>query len=289
MKYFIDEDFNVIGKGDIDESELSDGDFIYDDAEETDNKAIILGIAEANSLNIGTDKQRLKILNEKLNNELKTLKVITMTEETTETKVTEETTETKVTVDKNYEKVKEIVSKGIEEEKSDDEIIILIVQSGVGYKAAIRYFTKAMQEVGNRISPKERKQAISNILIEKEFEPENYEQVEEVIKEIVSTVNDTNRNQAITAIRKWCKDNDVKLPKKTGTITRTSFKSKTMDWMVANPGATDAELATYIKEQGKKEAVVKRFTEMFTFAKTFTKAVFDVKKAKAEETKGKAS
>ena len=106
------------------------------------------------------------------------------------------------------EGVIEIVNTGVEAGKSDDEMIIEIIQSGVKFKEANALFTKAMEQAGHRISPKERTAKIVEILEEAEFNPETVADLEAMVKRICEgdedeeAVADTSEKQAMAAIRK---------------------------------------------------------------------------------------
>lgn len=149
------------------------------------------------------------------------------------------------------EKVLEIVNPLVAEGQTDDEIRIAIIQSGVPFKEAGKLFTQAMEQAGHRISPKARAEKIEIILEDAEFNPEAYSEVEEMVKRIAGEVPDTTEKQALAAIRKWAKDNEIELPKapkKTaGRAAGGSIVGKTLEWLLEHKDATQEDVAEYVK------------------------------------------
>lgn len=148
------------------------------------------------------------------------------------------------------QKVDEIVAAGNEHDQSDDEMLILIVQSGIGFKAAGRLFKSAMEKGGYRVSASNRKDAVLDILNKAEFAPENRDELTDMIEHIVKEVNDTNSGQALKIIKAYAKDLELELPK-VPKIPKGGLAQRFDDWFVSNIGATDENIQEWFKEQGK--------------------------------------
>lgn len=258
MKTLIRSDFVAIRQGEFVEANVESGEFIFDSENVDFAMGTLQEVAEANEIE----------LNKKLNKAdfaaglADGLAALDLPEQN-------EPTETQI--------VEDIVRAGCESEKSDDEMMIEIVTAGVSFKKAARLFKQAMESLGLRVSAKERKTAIHELLEEQAFQAKDADEVDAMVELILaedSGIADTNHKQAIQAIRAYCKANDMTMPKtakkKPGAV---GFFGEAYDWMVANPSATNDELVAWMKSKEKNEAAQRRFVGIFEFAKRYADSV----------------
>lgn len=237
LNVLINKDFRAVAKGNNITAIEHQDEFLFT-AESEFPVATLKEVAEANGFKIPSKLRTKAAQNEFVFGELNELKIA-------------ESTMSKL------EKVLEIVNAGVEAGKSDDEIRIDIIQSGVTFKEAGKLFTQAMEEAGHRISPKQRSEKIAIILEDAEFNPETAEQVTKMVAKIVEEVADTSEKQALAAVRKWAKENEIELPKapkkSAGRASGGSIVAKTLEWLLEHKDATEAEVTEFVT--GAKEGI----------------------------------
>ena len=258
MKYLINSDFEVLRKGEYVEANENAGEFILDTEVDEPTGAVIEGIAEANHLPI-THSAKVAAKRERLFNQLAEMPLSEVNEMT------------------DSAKVKAIVSAGVEAGKSDNDMLVEIVNSGVSFKAATKLFKQAMEEGGYRINAKKRAELAAEILAKNDFAPATYDEVKEMAEHIIKEVPDTTNAQALAAIRKYAKENSIELPKpekKGGGRSRSnSMRGRAYTWMVNNYNASDADLKKFIMEENEKpENVYRYFLGIFNVAREAIKA-----------------
>lgn len=174
------------------------------------------------------------------------------------------------------QKVEDIVKAGYAAEKSEDDILVEIVQSGISFGKAMKMLRSSLQSLGLAISPKDRAAKAATIMSENEYAPKTHAEVLKMAEYLQKEITDTNEKQAIALIRKFCKDTEIELPKKekgAGSAVG-GFKQKMFDWMVANPTASEKEFTAWIvNDQGKKETLAKRNFPIFELASKMAESI----------------
>ena len=150
------------------------------------------------------------------------------------------------------QKVDEIVASGNELDQTDDEMLILIVQSGIGFKAASRLFKTAMERGGYRVSIANRKDAVLEILNKAEFMPETRDELTDMIEHITKNTNDTNSAQTLKIIKAYAKEAAIELPK-APKLPKGGLAQRFDEWFVGNISATDEDIQEWFEKQGKDE------------------------------------
>lgn len=251
MKYLINQNFKVIRKGDYVTASSSAQEFIFD----TDNcddltVATLLEIASANKAKISKDKKETVI--EKLHQHLETLEIPIMSQKP------------------ESEIVKEIVAAGVEANKSDDDMLIEIVQAGIKFKAAGKLFAQAMQEGGYRITAKARKDKCREILVDEEFNPKSYDELQAMIERLTQEVDDTVTSQAYSCVKAYAREFEIELPK-APKKPKGGIRAQAQNWMLNNPEATKDDLAEWIESEAKKDdpegKMLDRMWSLFEFGK----------------------
>ena len=231
MKFLINDSFKALRSGEFVVADSSADEFIFD-SENTDDLSVaaMIEISEGNGflLKKGKKDQIVKTLVDQLTS----LELPEMNDKT------------------DSQKVEEIVAAGVEAEKDDEEMLIEIIQSGVKFKAAGKLFAKAMEAGGFRITSKARKAEAREMLVDAEFEPENYDDVKKMCELICEEVNDTTTSQAFVIIKGYCKEFELELPKPTKE-KKSGLKGAILAWIVGHPTSPEAGLVDFIESTGR--------------------------------------
>jgi len=243
MLYLINENFTVTQKGEaVSSSELA-GDFVYDTQGASLSFASMKEISKANGFKIKGKK--IADVRKPFDTELNELDIPEKREMST------------------TEKVNELVKSGFEDELSEDEILIGIVQSGVKFQQAIKMLKQAKIDLGMSISGDDRWKK-SNVIMEDEgFEPSQYSDVSDMAKSISDDVPNTNEKQALAMIRKFCKSHKMEIPKKPKSVG-TSFAVKAIAWMFSNIEESADAFEEWMEENDKTEKTISK--QLKTFA-----------------------
>ena len=258
MKYLINGDFVALRKGDFVSANEDAGEFILDTEKDEPTGAVLEGIADANSLAL---KHSAKVVEKRqqIFNQLAEMPLSEVNEMT------------------DSAKVKQIVEDGKIDGKTDNDMLVEIVNSGVSFKAATKLFKQALEEGGYAINSKKRAELAAEKLVKSGFEPETYDDVKEMAELLVSGIPDTTNAQALAAIRKYAKEKGVELPKAPKGAAQPGvrgFRAKMFGWMVQNPGATMDQFTDFVvKENGKKEVLAKRFWPVFETARKMAEGI----------------
>lgn len=254
-KFLFNSEFRAIRKGEFVAADENHGEFI---STENNELSLTLGqlqeIASSNGIEI-TATKKADVLSE-LFAQLDNLEIPTMNEKT------------------DSQKVLDIVSAGHEAGKSEDEMLIEIVQAGIKFSNAVKYLKGALQELGLMISPKDRYESAKEIMEQSQFRPTSYEEVKAMATELTEQLPDTNEKQAVAAIRKYCREIEVEMPKApkgAGAVKGWAGPmTNVLDWLMQNADATDEQLAEFlvsikkVDKEGKPDKFVKKFSMMRT-------------------------
>lgn len=258
MKVLINANFKALRTGDYVKASEKAGEAIIDSNDDI-SVAVLKEVAGANKIDIKGLKKKDDI-HKAVFDGINKMGLPTMSEKT------------------DSDKVKDIVKAGIEAGKNEDQILVEIVNSGVKFSAATRYYKEALKESGMYISSKDRKEQATAILKEMEFAPESFQDVQDAVVKIREGVVDTDDKKALSAIRAYCKENEIAMPKKAkggAGGNRSSIRTRTMDFVLANPGVTLDELKAHIveNEENGKEKHAENFWAIVEFARKYADAV----------------
>ena len=153
------------------------------------------------------------------------------------------------------QKAKEIVEPMARENVSHDEMAIKLVQSGFSYKKAGKLLVKALEDLGVLLSRKDRFNQVSDILLENEFAPKTWDEVQSVVEFLAQELDATDEKQALTAVLKFAKQQKIDLPPKPrGQVGRNpnSIRVKQLNWSLDNPTASDADFTEWFNTTGEE-------------------------------------
>jgi len=265
MKALINDSFKAIRTGEFITAAEDAGEFIFDSESKLPSVATMLEIGKGN--NIPLRKEKASIVAENLANGLTNLGLPTMDKKA------------------DSEIVRDIVVAGVEKEKSDDDMLLEIMQAGIKFKVAGKLFNKAMQEGGFKITASARKEQARKHLVEVEFNPTTYEQVTDMVDQLTKVISDTTTSQAHSCVKAYLKELEVEMPQ-APKVPTGGLRNKIMDWICENPSCDKAQLLKSILElsDGKKgdEKLAERFYRFVEFGKKYAKAIATVEQETVE-------
>jgi hypothetical protein len=267
MHYLISDDLKAIGSGVV-TANLDAGEFIYDTmAPDTPihNVATMRGIAESCKIVIPDNLKNRGDIALKLSHGLSKLNLQRSNKMT------------------KQEEILDLIKAGIEADKSDDSILVDIINSGVPFRQAGVMFKSIMVEQGLRVSSKTRRETVFSMLKKNRFgakgAPKTFDVVQNQIDAIcgrgvegdenylAALLSDTTEQQALSLIKKYARDGEFTLPKAPKSATGGSrIKRETHNFMIANPRATEAEFTAFMLESGRSEKIAVRTYEWFGVA-----------------------
>lgn len=206
MKVLFDQDFRAMRQGQFIKADEIAGEFFLDlHCLGGTTKALLINIAEMNGLKVDS-KLRKEAYAVDLFEKLEKLNLPELN---------------KMTLTEN---IQTIVSEGVAAGHEDEQILCTLMEKGgLKFKAAGQAFTSAMEAGGHRMSNKARYESVAELLDGAEFNPdEEYSQVESMVVKITEAVSDTSDKQALSAIKKWAKANEVVLPAKPKAASKAS-------------------------------------------------------------------
>jgi hypothetical protein len=256
-KALVNPNYKILRVGQFVEANEESGEFLYEEGNYTNlTVAVLKEIASANKFSISSklNKDDFSLaLDEAINNSN-----FPQVNKMTDSKIAEE-------------KIKEGMEAGLD----DDTILISIVQAGVKFQNAGKLFKQYMQKNGLRVSPKERNAHIEEILEEAEFNPESIQEIHDMRAKLAKEVPDTSEKQALQAIRRFCKKNEIELPKIAKRVG--GMRAKFLDWLANNSTATQDDLSSWLNEQDieeeRAEKLTKQYTPLIALANTIRKNV----------------
>ena len=253
MKVLINANFEALRKGDFVEANEDAGEFILviDEEDATCNvsNATLIEICKSSNLNVR--KQKTSKLTVKSVLEAFLLKQLPEVNRMSDSSL-----------------VKEIVQRVHGEGGTEEQMMIEAMNKGVKFKAAANLVDKLMQEFGYRVSTKKRKEQGRKILVDAEFMPKDYSDVEEMCDTLCKQIADTVTSQAFAIIRAYCKEFQLEMPKP-AKKPKGGFNKILENWMIQNIYASDDMLIEQIRRVKNEpgESLIKRTQDKFAFAK----------------------
>lgn len=250
MKYLVAGDRKVLRKGNFVSADESVGEFIFDDETVEDMKEVTVDVLKSicrnNNIPMGKNPTRGDLII----NLTKNLPTLELPEQNTMSQ---------------SEVIKSIVAEaganrkpGSDPDAFEVEVFTECIQrlnaEGITFKIKQlgNLVKKEIAEQGFIITNAQRKDQINAILTEAEFRPEEWDEVEAMIERLTKEVGDTERGQALSAIRRYLKAEEFELPKRTKKAKK-AFRDRVVDFMIANSPVADDALLAFVIEAGKKE------------------------------------
>ena len=135
-------------------------------------------------------------------------------------------------------------------DKGEDDVKMAMITAGASFKNVTRLYNKYMVDAGFAISKEEKTEIVAKVLVKaKDLDTE--EGFKKIVAKVVEKAAGVTEKSAAAMIRSWAKSQDPVIecfakPKSTGE-TRTGFKSRYYDALVANPLMTKEEVTEHLK------------------------------------------
>lgn len=253
MKYLISKNFKIVRKGTHVTADESRGEWIYDTDVDKLEAGQLQELAESNKLKpVGKKASKYR---KSLHEAMETMENVAEQNGPTQTEI----------VDK-------IVQEGHAAGKTEDDMLIQIVQAGISFRRAGKMFKETIERLGLRTSVKDVKELAQKLLAELDFKPTTYAEFEKAVDVVLEkSPEGAERGQAVAAVKAYAKSKEIELPKRPkGQRGAIGFKGDAFKWILDNPNATEADLTAYLNSKGKDpEKVLKRFVPVMELCKKF--------------------
>jgi transcriptional regulator with AAA-type ATPase domain len=165
----------------------------------------------------------------------------------------------------------------IDEGGDEEAMSIALIKSGVKASRLGAMLKLVLEAKGLAKSAKDRFAEASELLVNWDFKGNvsEWKDVEEAAVSISEEVDETTKIQALAAIRKFAKANEIELPKKPKGAggSRTSIDDLFFDWAVNNQDAGEAEINNFLATQNITEKQLPKYVSAYmariTFARKF--------------------
>lgn len=160
--------------------------------------------------------------------------------------------------------------------ESEDEMAIAIVRKGYKYERAGVLRNLALEALGLRLSRKARFESVQEVLVTSGFDPKTWDDVQKAVALILEKVESTSGSQALGAIKKFAKANNLEMPAKpkgatNGGASRTNAWDVFFAWANSNRDATEAEIVEFVISQGRSEGQAPKYASVFNAALKFAR------------------
>lgn len=159
--------------------------------------------------------------------------------------------------------------------ESEDEMGVALVRKGYKFNRAGNLVKQALESLGIKVSAKERFEAVKELLVAMAFAPTSWDEVDACAASLADEVKATSKSQALSAIKRFAKENDIELPSKPkgagGGGSRTSAWDIFFSWAKQNPTATEADITAFVIAQGRSEGQAPKYASVFNSALNFAR------------------
>lgn len=168
-----------------------------------------------------------------------------------ETDGTEEVVEE--ALNETEQKILSAFKEAIGAEKDDDDIKLAMIQAGAKFSNVTRYFNKFSVDEGLVISKEDKAELVSDAVSENDVS--DADGFKAAVKYVAENGTGLTEKQAASAIRTYCKKNEVEIYKAPrGGGQRKHIIDDVVNLLVDNPMLTKEEMTKFIEENGNKTA-----------------------------------
>lgn len=181
------------------------------------------------------------------------------------------------------EVISDIITAGFEAGKSDNEMLSDMVMAGVPFGDVAKLFKKFVVDNKLRMSSKERKQKMADILVD--WSTDSVDEVLSMVSKIKDACEATEA-QAMSAIRRHAKEQGWEVPKaKKEPKARVTKFTKIAKWVLENPDCTEPELQAAVNELlgEKSSGYAAVFKQSIDFATDYAEAKGWIEVEQSEE------
>ncbi len=170
-----------------------------------------------------------------------------------------------------FQKAKGILEPLARAGKTDEEMVVKLINEGFQAKKSFKLIKSVMEDLGIRMSAKDRYTQTSEILMKNAFAPTEYSEVRDVCVFLASELEATDEKQAMRAVVKYAKENKIELPKRPkGMGPRSggnSFRARMIKWMLENTAGSSDAFAAWLTVEKKTQSQINYYVRNFEVAK----------------------
>jgi len=256
MKLLINESNKILRHGEFVTASADDGEFIINTDTDEITKALATDICKANSIGFKS-KDKASVL---------TTKIEDFVEESDIGEVSSPTKSQRRAA--LVEEHKDALVAMMEGDGDQNSCLVFLVNEGVPFNQAGGILKAALEGSGLLVSNSDRKAKVATILAENDFDPESWSDVEDAVELVLEDVPSADKKSALSAIRAFCKVNEIAMPKKV-----REKKERKLSWAAAmrlfvaqNPACSDEDLGDKLEELGKDDSKIKPYIKLRAFA-----------------------
>ncbi len=170
-----------------------------------------------------------------------------------------------------FQKAKGILEPLARAGQTDEQMLVKLINEGFQAKKSFRLIKSVLEDLGVRMSAKDRFTLVSEILMKNAFAPTEYSEVRDVCVFLASELEATDEKQAMRAVKKYAKENKIELPKRPkGMGPRSggnSFRARSIKWMLENANETSEAYSKWLTGEKKSQGQINYLVRNFEVAK----------------------
>jgi len=177
-----------------------------------------------------------------------------------------------------FQKARKIIEPLARGGKSDEDMIVKLINSGFQAKKSFKLLKTALEDLGVRMSAKDRFEQVSELLLKNDFAPTEYSEVRDVCTYLASELDATDEKQAMVAVRKYAKVNNIELPKRPKGAggprsAGNSFLARKYKWMIENAKESSEAFVGFLQTEGKSQGAINFHVRDFEVAKQMAEVI----------------
>ena len=174
-----------------------------------------------------------------------------------------------------FQKARAIVEPLARDGKSDEDMLIALIKEGFLAKKAFKLVRQSLEDLGVRMSNKDRYTQVSEILLKNEFAPKEYSDLKDCVAFLAAELEATDEKQAMKAVKKFAKENKIELPvaPKGARSSGKSFRSRALRFMVEHAKEDVSVFVTWLEAEGKNQTQINYYKRTFEFGHEMAKAL----------------
>ena len=190
---------------------------------------------------------------------------------------TTETVKDPTAAELRFQKAKGILAPLARDGATDEQMLVKLINEGFQAKESFKMIKSVLEDLGVRMSAKDRYTQVSEILSKNAFAPTEYSEVRDVCVFLASELEATDEKQAMRAVKKYAKENKIELPKRPkGMGPRSggnSFRARMIKWMIENATQDSKAFTEWLNAEKKTQGQINYYVRNFEVAKEIATAL----------------
>jgi len=171
-----------------------------------------------------------------------------------------------------YKKAKAIIEPLAREGKTDEVMLVTLIKADFPAKKAFRLIKSCLEDLGVRMSRKDRYALVSEILLKNDFAPTSWSEIRDICLYLASELEATDEKQALVSVRRYAKEKKIALPKRQRgeggpRSGGNSFRARMHKWMIEHATESNEAFVGFLEGEGKKQTQINQFVRNFEVAK----------------------